>query len=67
MDPVFALLAELKEDTLREITSPADDKRSEFHYGRVHGILFAVALIEQELGNLIEASARAQERREREF
>lgn len=67
MDPVFALLAELKEDTLREITSPADDKRSEFHYGRVHGILFAVALIEQELGGLIEASARAQERREREF
>lgn len=67
MDSVFALLAELKEDTLREIASPADDKRSEFHYGRVHGILFAVALIEQELGNLIEASARAQERREREF
>lgn len=67
MDPVFSLLAELREATLKEITSPADDKRSEFHYGRVHGILFAVAIIEQELGSLIEASARSQEQREREF
>lgn len=67
MDPVFALLEQLKEDTLREITSPAEDRRSEFHYGRVHGILFAVEYLSQELQGVLETRAREQERREREF
>lgn len=64
---IFDLLGQLHEQILEEVVSPAEDKRSEFHYGRVHGILFAVKWIEQQLRDQMETQARLQDQREREF
>jgi len=67
VEAVFALLERFEQETLNEIVSPAEDKRTEFHYGRVHGQLLACRWIAEQLRDGMEAQARIQERREREF
>lgn len=64
---VFLILEQVKQDTLEEVLNPAEDKRSEFHYGRVHGILLGLAMVKEKLDAVLEQQARAAEQREREF
>lgn len=67
MELVFAILNNLKDETLQEVLNPAEDKRSEFNYGRVHGILFCLAMIDERLRGELEANADRQGQRERDF
>ena len=67
MDGVFRLIEEIKLETFDEVQNPAEDKRSEFHYGRVHGILFGLGLLKQRLENMLEQQANERQRLEKEF
>ena len=64
---VFALLDSVIDDVLSEVTNPAEEKRSEFHYGRVHGMLLTATLLKERLKGELDAQAARQEQREREF
>ncbi len=67
MDLTFALISQLREQAINQVVNPADDKRSEFHYGRVHGILFACEFLREQIQTEMEAQAQRQQQFEREF
>ena len=67
MELVFALLAQIKEETLQEVLNPSDDRRTAFHYGRVHGILFCLAMLDERLRGELEATASREAQMERNF
>lgn len=67
MELVFRLIDELRQETIGEITKPPEDKQSEFHFGRIHGQLFALGMLEERLKEFLENQSRLERQREREF
>jgi len=67
MEWVLLLLNELREETLDSVINPPVDQKTEFGFGRVNGMLFAIETIRQRVTEEMEAQARTAERREADF
>jgi hypothetical protein len=63
----YEILNDLREDALREVANPPEDRRTEFGYGRISGMLLMIETIRGQVANHQEAHAQRQERFEREF
>lgn len=68
MELVFALIDKLRDEmVLKQLRNPSEDRRTEFDYGRLHGMLFMLELLQEQLEVETEAQAQRQQQREREF
>ena len=68
MESVFALIDRLRTELVfDEMKNPGEDRRTEFAFGRLHGILYALEMLQEQLDAEVEMNARQQERRERDF
>jgi hypothetical protein len=65
---VFALIDRMRQElVLDELANPDSERQTEFAFGRIHGILFALSMMQQELAGYVEEQGQRQDRMEREF
>lgn len=68
MEQVFAFIDQVRQQLVYdELRNPAEDRRTEFAFGRLHGILLACETLQDELKTYAEADAQRQETFERNF
>jgi len=68
MEFIFALIDRMRQELVyNELRNPSEDRRSEFAFGRLHGMLFVLETMQQELEVEAESQAVRQDRQEREF
>lgn len=67
MEFVFRLLDSLRQQVIEEVVRPAEDKQTEFHFGRIHGQMLILGIFEERLKEILEEQAAQQQQREREY
>lgn len=68
MEYVFALIDQMRQQLVYdELRLPDEGRRTEFAFGRLHGMLFALETLQRQLEQHVETEAAEQERRERNF
>lgn len=68
MELVFRVIEDLKNEyVLKKLVNPQDGETTEFHYGRLTGMLFMLELLKQQLDVEGEAEAARRETAERNF
>lgn len=68
MQVVYALLDRLREEmVIQQLLNPPTELQSEFGLGKLHGMIFMIEFIREQLQVEMEAQAQRQETFEREF
>lgn len=67
MELVFRLLDQLRQEAIGEIIKPAEGKQTEFHFGRIHGQVLILGILEERLKGALEEQADHQRLVEKEF
>lgn len=68
MEQVFVLIDQMRQQLVYDqLLNPGDDRKSEFAFGRLHGMLYVLETLQTQLREYAEADAQRQERFEREF
>lgn len=68
MEHVFTLLDQLRDEyVMPKLLSPGEGETSEFHFGRLTGMLFMLEMMRQQIDLKINELAAEQEARERNF